>query len=146
MGQTHITQLEAKALIYIPVFIQDSFLRLVLFLANFIYSWHFLDAYVARSIPIDIGQPRESVGVSRGRMARIRTRQVKRRKGTCSLWLKRNWVLVMLIFLALVGVFLSIALFLEPCEKKTRTSITTTNVTLNVTSVRSLHSISAGGR
>ena len=68
-------------------------------------------------------------------MARIRTRQVKRRKGTCSLWLKRNWVLVMLIFLALVGVFLSIALFLEPCEKKTRTSITTTNVTLNVTTL-----------
>ena len=50
-----------------------------------------------------------------------------RRKGTCSLWLKRNWLLVALFALALASAGLSIALFIEPCDKKT--SYETTNIT-----------------
>ena len=50
-----------------------------------------------------------------------------RRKGTSSLWLKRNWLLIALFALALASAGLSIALFIEPCEKKT--SYETTNIT-----------------
>ena len=50
-----------------------------------------------------------------------------RRKGTSSLWLKRNWLLVALFSLALASAGLSIALFIEPCDKKT--SYETTNIT-----------------
>ena len=50
-----------------------------------------------------------------------------RRKGTNSLWLKRNWLLVALFALALASAGLSIALFIKPCDKKT--SYETTNIT-----------------
>jgi hypothetical protein len=50
-----------------------------------------------------------------------------RRKGTSSLWLKRNWLLVALFALALASAGLSIALFIKPCDKKT--SYETTNIT-----------------
>ena len=43
-----------------------------------------------------------------------------RRKGSCSLWLKRNWVLMSLVGLALASAALSVLLYLEPCDKKTQ--------------------------
>ena len=41
-----------------------------------------------------------------------------RRRGTRALWLKRNWLLMLLAVLAVVGVFLSVALLFEPCDEK----------------------------
>ena len=57
-----------------------------------------------------------------------------RRKGTCSLWLKRNWLLLALFALALASAGLSIRLFIVPCDQKT--SYETTNITtiVNMTS------------
>ena len=57
-----------------------------------------------------------------------------RRKGTSSLWLKRNWLLVALFALALASAGLSIRLYIVPCDKKT--SYETTNITtvVNLTS------------
>ena len=50
-----------------------------------------------------------------------------RRKGTSSLWLKRNCLLVALFALALASAGLSIRLFIVPCDEKT--SYETTNIT-----------------
>ena len=57
-----------------------------------------------------------------------------RRKGTCALWLKRNWVLLSLVALALASAALSVLLYLEPCEKKTQYTTHNTSTILNVTS------------
>ena len=57
-----------------------------------------------------------------------------RRKGTCALWIKRNWVLLSLIALALAAAALSVLLYLEPCEKKTQYTTHNTSTILNVTS------------
>ena len=57
-----------------------------------------------------------------------------RRKGSCSLWLKRNWVLMSLVGLAAASAALSVLLYLEPCEKKTQYTTHNTSTILNVTS------------
>ena len=71
-----------------------------------------------------------------GRPAELRSPSAHgapRRKGTCSLWLKRNWVLLALFALALASAGLSIALFIEPCEKKTSYETTNTTTVVNMT-------------
>ena len=57
-----------------------------------------------------------------------------RRKGTCALWLKRNWVLLALFALALASAGLSIRLFIVPCDKKTQYDTHNTSTIVNVTS------------
>ena len=57
-----------------------------------------------------------------------------RRKGTSSLWLKRNWLLIALFALALASAGLSIRLFIVPCEKKTEYTTHNTSMIINVTS------------
>ena len=57
-----------------------------------------------------------------------------RRKGTCALWIKRNWVLLSLVGLAMAAAALSVLLYLEPCEKKTQYTTHNTSTILNVTS------------
>ena len=57
-----------------------------------------------------------------------------RRKGSCSLWLKRNWVLMSLLGLALASAALSVLLYLEPCDKKTQYDTHNTSTIVNVTS------------
>jgi hypothetical protein len=57
-----------------------------------------------------------------------------RRKGTCALWIKRNWVLLSLTAAALASAALSVLLYLEPCEKKTQYITHNTSTILNVTS------------
>ena len=57
-----------------------------------------------------------------------------RRKGSCSLWLKRNWVLMSLVGLALASAALSVLLYLEPCDKKTQYDTHNTTTVVNVTS------------
>ena len=57
-----------------------------------------------------------------------------RRKGTCALWLKRNWVLLSLFALALASAALSILLFIRPCDKKTEYTTHNTSSVINVTS------------
>ena len=57
-----------------------------------------------------------------------------RRKGTCALWLKRNWVLLSLVGLALASAALSVLLYLEPCDKKTQYTTHNTTSVINVTS------------
>ena len=57
-----------------------------------------------------------------------------RRKGTCSLWLKRNWVLLALFALALASAGLSIRLYIVPCDEKTSYETTNTTTIVNVTS------------
>ena len=49
--------------------------------------------------------------------ARVAARAVPegRRKGTCALWLKRNWVLGSLVGMAAASAALSVLLYLEPC-------------------------------
>lgn len=42
-----------------------------------------------------------------------------KRKGSWSLWFKRNWVLGVLACVAVAGAVLSVLLLFEPCEKKT---------------------------
>ena len=59
------------------------------------------------------------------------------RKGTCSLWLKRNWLLIGLLMLALWGLVLSVLLFLEPCDKKTKFSSTNVSLSGRLRRVRS---------
>ena len=56
-----------------------------------------------------------------------------RRKGTSSLWLKRNWLLVALFALALASAGLSIRLFIVPCDKKTEYTTHNTSMIVNVT-------------
>ena len=56
-----------------------------------------------------------------------------RRKGTCALWLKRNWVLLALFALALASAGLSVALYIEPCDKKTSYETTNTTRIINMT-------------
>ena len=55
-----------------------------------------------------------------------------RRQGSWGIWLKRNWVLLSFIGLAIAGVVLSVLLFFEPCDKKTETTYETVNRTVNV--------------
>ena len=57
-----------------------------------------------------------------------------RRKGTCALWLKRNWVLLSLVGLALASAALSVLLYLEPCDKKTQYTTHNTTSVINLTS------------
>ena len=57
-----------------------------------------------------------------------------RRKGTCALWLKRNWLLVALFALALASAGLSIRLFIVPCDEKTQYTTHNTSAIVNVTS------------
>ena len=57
-----------------------------------------------------------------------------RRKGTSSLWLKRNWLLVALFALALASAGMSVRLFIVPCDKKTSYETTNTTNIVNVTS------------
>ena len=57
-----------------------------------------------------------------------------RRKGTSSLWLKRNWLLIALFALALASAGLSIRLFIVPCEKKTEYTTHNTSTIVNLTS------------
>ena len=65
------------------------------------------------------------------------TRRIgKGRKGTCSLWLKRNWLLMIMVLMAIAGVVLSILLFLEPCDKKTKYDTTNVTSIQNVTTGR----------
>ena len=76
-----------------------------------------------------------------GRPAELRSPSAHagaRRKGTCSLWLKRNWVLLALFALALASAGLSIALFIEPCEKKTSYETTNTTTVVNITSYENI--------
>ena len=76
-----------------------------------------------------------------GRPAELRSPSAHgapRRKGTCSLWLKRNWLLLALFALALASAGLSIALFIEPCEKKTSYETTNTTTVVNITSYENI--------
>ena len=76
-----------------------------------------------------------------GRPAELRSPSAHgapRRKGTSSLWLKRNWLLVALFALALASAGLSIALFIEPCEKKTSYETTNTTTVVNITSYENI--------
>jgi hypothetical protein len=76
-----------------------------------------------------------------GRPAELRSpsaHAAPRRKGTCSLWLKRNWLLLALFALALASAGLSIALFIEPCEKKTSYETTNTTAVVNITSYENI--------
>ena len=57
-----------------------------------------------------------------------------RRKGSCSLWLKRNWVLMSLVGLAAASAALSVLLYLEPCDKKREYTTHNTTSVINVTS------------
>ena len=57
-----------------------------------------------------------------------------RRKGSCSLWLKRNWVLMSLVGLAAASAALSVLLYLEPCDQKTEYTTHNTSSVINVTS------------
>ena len=57
-----------------------------------------------------------------------------RRKGSCSLWLKRNWVLMSLVGLAAASAALSVLLYLKPCDKKTEYTTHNTSSVINVTS------------
>jgi hypothetical protein len=57
-----------------------------------------------------------------------------RRKGTCALWLKRNWVLLSLLGLAAASAALSVLLYLEPCDKKTQYDTQNITTVVNVTS------------
>ena len=57
-----------------------------------------------------------------------------RRKGTSSLWLKRNWLLVALFALALASAGMSVRLYIVPCEKKTEYTTHNTTSVINVTS------------
>jgi len=57
-----------------------------------------------------------------------------RRKGSCSLWLKRNWVLMSLVGLAAASAALSVLLYLKPCDKKTEYTTHNTSTIINVTS------------
>ena len=57
-----------------------------------------------------------------------------RRKGTSSLWLKRNWLLVALFALALASAGMSVRLYIVPCEKKTSYETTNTTTVVNLTS------------
>ena len=59
---------------------------------------------------------------------------IGRRKGSCSLWLKRNWVLMSLVGLALAAAALSVLLYLEPCDEKTQYTTHNTSTIINVTS------------
>ena len=61
-----------------------------------------------------------------------------RRKGTCALWLKRNWVLLSLIGLALASAALSVLLYLEPCDKKTQYDTQNITTVVNVTSYENI--------
>ena len=61
-----------------------------------------------------------------------------RRKGTCALWLKRNWVLLALFALALASAGLSIRLFIVPCDKKTQYDTQNTTTVVNVTSYENI--------
>ena len=61
-----------------------------------------------------------------------------RRKGTSSLWLKRNWLLVALFALALASAGLSIRLFIVPCEKKTEYTTHNTSTIVNLTSFENI--------
>ena len=72
-----------------------------------------------------------------GRPAELRSPSAQgapRRKGTCSLWLKRNWVLLALFALALASAGLSIRLYIVPCDEKTSYETTNTTSIVNVTS------------
>ena len=76
-----------------------------------------------------------------GRPAELRSpsaHAAPRRKGTSSLWLKRNWLLLALFALALASAGLSIALFIEPCEKKTSYETTNTTTVVNITSYENI--------
>ena len=57
-----------------------------------------------------------------------------RRKGTSSLWLKRNWLLVALFALALASAGMSVRLYIVPCDKKTSYETTNTTTVVNLTS------------
>ena len=61
-----------------------------------------------------------------------------RRKGSCSLWLKRNWVLMSLVGLALASAALSVLLYLEPCDKKTQYDTHNTTTVVNLTSYENI--------
>ena len=72
-----------------------------------------------------------------GRPAELRSPSAHgaaRRKGTSSLWLKRNWVLLALFALALASAGMSVRLFIVPCEKKTEYTTHNTSTIVNVTS------------
>ena len=57
-----------------------------------------------------------------------------RRKGTSSLWLKRNWLLLALFALALASAGMSVRLYIVPCDKKTSYETTNTTTVVNLTS------------
>ena len=61
-----------------------------------------------------------------------------RRKGSYSLWLKRNWVLLSLLGLALASAALSVLLYLEPCDKKTQYDTQNITTVVNVTSYENI--------
>ena len=61
-----------------------------------------------------------------------------RRKGTSSLWLKRNWVLLALFALALASAGMSVRLFIVPCEKKTEYTTHNTSTIVNLTSFENI--------
>ena len=61
-----------------------------------------------------------------------------RRKGSCSLWLKRNWVLMSLVGLAAASAALSVLLYLEPCDKKTQYDTHNTTTVVNLTSYENI--------
>ena len=55
------------------------------------------------------------------------------RRAPCSVWVKRNWVLISFIGLAVTGAVLSILLLFEPCDKETKTTVLNRTSVLNVT-------------
>ena len=61
-----------------------------------------------------------------------------RRKGTCALWLKRNWVLLSLVGLAAASAALSVLLYLKPCDKKTEYTTQNTTTVVNLTSYENI--------
>ena len=76
-----------------------------------------------------------------GRPAELRSPSAQgapRRKGTSSLWLKRNWVLLALFALALASAGMSVRLFIVPCEKKTEYTTHNTSTIVNLTSFENI--------
>ena len=61
-----------------------------------------------------------------------------RRKGTSSLWLKRNWLLLALFALALASAGMSVRLFIVPCDKKTEYTTHNTSTIVNLTSFENI--------
>ena len=66
-------------------------------------------------------------------MNSIYTSHRSKRHGTCTLWAKRNWLLICLISLACSGVISSMLLLFEPCNKTTHTLYTNITRLVNTT-------------